>query len=255
MQYVKTDMRRAFTSWGFWTALSGMVLAILIGAAGDIVNLIDNGAKEGLQSGFHARLLLLSLSSDVMLLCVPVLAALPYTSAFVDDLKSGFLKGYLPRSGKNKYVGGKVAATALTGGSALFLGIMISYFIFALVFTPMENVVRPGETAQPAFPPVLQSACIFFLCGGLWSLVGALFAAATMSRYMAYSSPFIIYYVLVILSERYLKSIYVLNPKQWLTAADVWPGGKWGDAAFLAVLIAALALGLAYSISRRLSDA
>lgn len=232
-----------------------MVIAILIGAAGDILLVLEKGAPEGLQSGFHAQILLNSLKSDMMLLCVPILAALPYTSAFLDDYKSGYLKQYLPRSGKSRYIKGKVAATALSGGFSLFIGIIAAYLIFNLVFLPMELAPEKEMMQQPLFPQILGSACIFFLCGGLWSLVGALFASATLSRYMAYASPFIIYYVLVILSERYLKNIYVLNPKEWLRASESWPGGGWGDALMLAVLIAAVSLGLAVSITRRLSDA
>lgn len=113
---LQSDIKRAFASWGLWTGAAGMVIAILIGAAGDILPVFEQGAKDGLQSGFHAQMLLRSLLSDVMLLCVPILAALPYTSAFLDDNKSGYLKEYLPRSGKGRYIKGKVAATALSGG-------------------------------------------------------------------------------------------------------------------------------------------
>ena len=231
-----------------------MVLAILIGASGGILPLLQQGAKDGLQSGFHVQTLLNALSSDIMLLCVPILSALPYTTASVDDFKSGYSKEYLPRSGKARYIKGKIVATALSGGLCLFIGIIITYFIFNLVLMPMELAPEEGMI-QPLFPTVLGSACIFFLCGSLWSLVGALFASVTMSRYMAYASPFIIYYVLVILSERYLKTIYVLNPKEWLRASEIWPGGGWGDALMLVVLIAAVSLGLAVSITRRISDA
>lgn len=232
-----------------------MVIAVLIGAAGNILPVLQEGTRGGLQSGFHAQTLLGALSSDIMLLCVPILAALPFTSAFLDDYKSGYLKEFLPRSGKSRYIKGKVAATALSGGLCLFIGIFVAYIIFNLVFTPMELVPEEGIMQQPMFPQVLGSACIFFLCGSLWALVGALFASVTLSRYMAYASPFIIYYVLVILSERYLKNIYVLNPKEWLRASESWPGGGWGDALMLTVLIAAVSLGLAVSITRRLGDA
>lgn len=255
MKDMQSDIKRAFKSWGFWIGAAGMVIAILIGTAGNILPVLQEGTHGGLQNGFHVQILLKSITSDVMLLCVPILAALPYTSAFLDDFKSGYLKEYLPRSGKSRYIKGKVAATALSGGLCLFVGIFAAYLIFCLVFTPMELAPEKGMMQQPLFPQVLGSACIFFLCGSLWSLVGALFASATLSRYMAYASPFIIYYVLVILSERYLKNIYVLNPKEWLRASESWPGGGWGDALMLAVLITAVSLGLAVSITRRLGDA
>ena len=50
----------------------------------------------------------------------------------------------------------------------------------------------------------------------------------TLSKYMAYGAPFVIYYVLVILSERYFHSIYVINPEEWLAPQNYWVGGDWG---------------------------
>ena len=235
-----------------------MVLAIIIGAGGDIISILEYVAKEGLYNGFHAQTLLTALSSDVMLLCVPIFAALPYTSAFVDDIKSGYLKEYLPRSGRWRYITGKVTATAVSGALVMFIGIIIAYVLFALVFTPME--LKPDENVthmmQPHyFADILGRAFVFALCGALWSLVGAMLAAVTMSKYMAYASPFIIYYVLVILSERYVKDVYVLNPKQWLSAGELWPGGLWGIALLVTIIAVIVAIGYGIRVSRRLGDA
>jgi len=268
LDILRSDIKRALTSWGFFAGIIGMILIILIGASVVILPVIQQGAGEGLAAGFHARTLLMALSSDVMLLCAPILCALPYTAAFVDDYKSGYLKEYLPRSGKERYIKGKVAATALSGGLCLFIGIIAAYILFALVFMPMElapkiqtaaileEMDRAADIAQPSlFAVILGRASIFFLFGSLWSLVGALLSSVTMSKYMAYASPFIIYYVLVILCERYIKSLYVINPQQWLTVPEAWPGGGWGVALFLVELIAILSIGFALSVSGRLSDA
>lgn len=39
----------------------------------------------------------------------------------------------------------------------------------------------------------------------VFSLIGMLFSVLTASRYMAYASPFVLEYTLIILHERYLK--------------------------------------------------
>lgn len=258
MKKYQSDLSRALGSWGFYAGIAGMIVAIIIGASGDIVPILQMEEIDGLYSGFHAQTLLAALSSDVMLLCVPILAALPYTSAFVDDYKSGYLKQYLPRCGRGRYIRGKVAATAVSGALVLFIGIIIAYILFALVFTPMELKPDPEMAEmmpQSSFADILGRAFVFALCGALWSLVGAMLAAVTMSKYMAYASPFIIYYVLVILSERYIKNVYVLNPKQWLSAGEMWPGGIWGIALLVAQLAAIVAIGYGLRVSRRLADA
>jgi hypothetical protein len=76
-----------------------------------------------------------------------------------------------------------------------------------------------------------------------------------MSKYMAYASPFIFYYVLVILSERYLKGIYVINPQEWLNPQNEWIGGTWGVALLVGELVIVLGILYAILIRRRLRDA
>lgn len=255
MKKRKTDIKRALSSWGFITGIAGTVITIVISAAGQIISLMVNGVGQGLYHGFHDQIFIDALYSDVVLLFVPILCALPYTSAFVDDYKSGYTKFYLPRSGIMPYLKGKVTATAISGGLVLFIGIMTTYIVSVLVFTPMEIVPQEDMLMRSMFPYILGSACIYFLFGSLWSLIGALLASITMSRYIAYASPFILYYVLVILNERYIKNLYVLNPQIWLTEGSMWPGGNWGLALFLIELIIVIAIGLGISIGRRVKSA
>jgi hypothetical protein len=254
----QTDLKRALTSWGFWAAAAGMVIAVAIGGFQDFLNIGKSGIT--MPVGFHETALLGALSSDTVLLVVPILCALPFTASFVDDVKSGYIKFYLQRSGKGAYVAARAAATALSGGLALFAGIAISYLLFLLLFSPAETL--PAQAAggvAAALPPsifgdILARGMLFLLCGAFWSLIGQLFASCTMSKYVAYASPFIFYYVLVILSERYLKDVYVLNPQTWLDPAKVWPGGGWSAALFLAELIAAAGLLFAWAAERRLRN-
>ena len=251
-------MKRALTSWGFWGGAAGMAVAVVIGAFGSFMGIGKAGVT--MPVGFHETTLLGALSSDTVLLVVPVLGALPFTASFVDDCKSGYIKSYLQRSGKGAYVASKAAATALSGGLALFVGIAVSYVLFLLVFAPAESLpAQVSGGAAAVLPPsvfgdILGRAMLFLLCGAFWSLAGQLLATCTMSKYVAYASPFIFYYVLVILSERYLKDVYVLNPKLWLDPAKTWPGGGWSAALFLVELIAAAGLGFAYAAGRRLRN-
>ncbi|MEG0383004.1 MAG: hypothetical protein RR514_07350, partial [Christensenella sp.] len=104
------------------------------------------------------------------------------------------------------------------------------------------------------FTDLMGRALLFFLAGALWSLVGGLFATVTMSKYMAYAAPFIFYYVLVILSQRYFTDLYVLNPQEWLNPTEVWGGGIWGAALLMGELIVLLAVAYGYLMQRRMKD-
>lgn len=249
-------MKRALASWGFWAGVAGMVIAVVIGAFDGFLGIGKPGVI--MPVGYHETALLASLASDTVLLVVPILCALPFTASFVEDCTSGFLKFSLQRAGKGSYLAARAFSTALSGGLALFTGIVAAYVLFLLVFTPAESLPVQVAGAALVLPPpsifadVLARAILFLLCGAFWSGMGQLFASVTMSRYVAYASPFILYYVLVILSERYMKDIYVLNPKVWLNPAEVWPGGGWSAVLFLAELTAAVGLLFALSAERRL---
>jgi len=58
-----------------------------------------------------------------MALALPILAALPYTASFIDDVKSGFIKEYLPRITEPFYMVDK-SRSKKQGGVGLGLAIV-----------------------------------------------------------------------------------------------------------------------------------
>jgi hypothetical protein len=118
---------------------------------------------------------------------LPILAALPYTASFIDDVKSGFIKEYLPRTTVPRYIAGKAVGCAVSGGLALALGIFIAYGFAALLFLPMEAYPKPGESVPNYFGNLMETALMFFASEAFWSLTGLTFAALTNSKYMAYA--------------------------------------------------------------------
>jgi len=266
------DIKRALKSWGFVVGVIGMVAAATFGGFEQMLPIFQGQfTKTGLSEGFTVQLVFTALSSDVVLLVLPILCALPFTSAFLDDYKSHFIRKYLPRAGKKDYVSAKVLTTAISGGLTLFIGVILVFFIFAILFLPLEVPAEAPEmseyemrmaetdevvdiTMQQNFVEFMARAFVFFLCGCFWSLIGALLATLTMSKYMAYASPFILYYMLVILSERYFKDLYVLNPQEWVNPVSDWVGGTWGVALLVTELIITASFLYSCIIERKLQD-
>lgn len=247
-----SDIKRAIASKGFLFGTLGMVLVIALSSLEAIITLTR--FAHPLQSGYHAQFIMDALASDWFTLALPILCALPFTSAFVDDIKSGYIKPYLHRTTIHEYIKGKLTACAISGGLVLFAGAVLCYALAALIFTPMELALTEDQLAQLWFAQLLLKAATLFFSGAFWSLVGFTFAALTMSKYMAYASPFIIYYVLIILNERYFKDLYVLYPKEWLFPSDVWVMGGFGVIALLCVLCAILCLAFAHIAERRIAN-
>ncbi|NLJ41375.1 MAG: hypothetical protein GX352_07190 [Clostridiales bacterium] len=223
MEEIKTDLKRAIYSLPFLLASIAMVLAIAIGAGAKMVFPKEIGL--GLNFNYHWDLIFQGLSSNIVLMIVPIICTLPYTSAFLDEYKSGFLKPYLIKCDKSAYIRGKVLTGGISGGLALALGILLSYFLASLIYKPLQ--IADPQAISP-INILLKKTLVFFLCGFLWASLGSLLANITLSKYMAYGAPLVIYYVLVILSERYFHSVYVINPEEWLAPENYWPGGDWG---------------------------
>ena len=78
--------------------------------------------------------------------------------------------------------------------------------------------------------------------GGLCALLGTLLAVWMMSNYMAYIAPFVIYYFLIMLKERYFDTLYCIYPKEWMNPEHFW--GKGESGLFFFFLIWTLCLGV-----------
>ena len=247
---VASNIRQAIFSRGFFIGVAGIVLVIFLSSAESILGAFRSDTPQS--NGFHATLLFSALSSDAMTLALPILCALPYTASFVEDIKSGFIRQYLHRTTVKSYLFGKTSACAVSGGLVLPVGILAAYGISALVFTPMEAVLAEGEPAQPYLAQLLVRLPLFFFSGAFWALLGMFFATLTNSKYMAYASPFILYYVLIILHERYFDTLYVLYPREWLAPSDFWVMDGFGVILLLLELICIASLGSALAAERRI---
>lgn len=225
-------IRQAVSGKGMYIGILSTTVVLLLSTVQDV--LLAFRSEELLQNGFHHTCIMNALKSDAMTLTLPIIAALPFTSSFIDDIKSGFVKEYLPRTTKSSYLLGKIFGSLVSGGLSVSLGVLLGYLVAALVFSPMEAALEPGAAARPYFEELMGKALLFFCSGAFWSLVGLTLATLTNSKYMAYASPFVLYYVLIILYERYFDTLYVLYPKEWTNPSAFW---MWGNAGVVLLLL------------------
>lgn len=162
--------------------------------------------------------------SELFRMSVPVLASIPYSTAFLSDYQSGFIKEYLPRCGKTPYILGKFLSCGISGGALLAM----ACFIYA----------------QTAEEEAAMKLCLVFLSGMLWAVISATLAAAANSIYVAYGGAFVLFYVLVILYERYFQTLYCLYPVEWYAPGHTW---VFGDTGIILMLTGAIwVIGVVY---------
>lgn len=246
-----SPLRQALLNRLYVISIATTIAVMFIGNTNALMTAFKS--KELLANGFHAMFMKSSFSTDSTTLCLPIISALPYTVSFVDDIKSGYIKEYLPRTDIKGYISGKITACYLSGGLSVFIGLLIAYGISFLVFAPMEAAPALEEGTSSYFSEFFSQSLLFFFSGGLFSLIGMTSAAMANSKYMAYSSPFIFCYILIILKERYFNDMYVLYPKEWLAPSDKW---LFGNSSIILLLIElAFIVSLCFCIvaKRRLS--
>ncbi len=251
MRDILNDLKRAVSGRAFLYALFGMMLCIAAGVFTDILSVLRMNSPE-VMPGYHNELILKALSGDVILFAVPILAAIPYTASFAEDVRSGFMKPILTRTSVSKYLLGKGIACAVSGGLVLSLGILLMYLVFFAAFSPIEVF---GEFAvKSRAPEVMGKLLLFFLSGAFWASVGLYFSTLKESASLAYAAPFIIYYILIMIQERYLRSLFILNPRNWLTLKGDWPLGAVGAIVFTLLALAAVQLLFNLSARKKLSE-
>lgn len=186
--------------------------------------------------GFALELMILfgaGFDSDLFRMSVPILCTLPYSTAWLSDYRSGFLKFYLPRAGTAAYIRGRTVVCAISGGALEALG----GWLYLLISGDEECGLDP---------------VLLLLSGMLWSLISALLAAVSNSRYLAYGGAFVVYYLLVILHERYFTGLYCLYPYEWIAPEHTWMFGEEGVRMLLAGLIGVAACMYAEILARRI---
>lgn len=242
---IRSAIKQALTAPGFLIGILGVVVVLVFSCIEGIVDAFRT--EELLAYGWHGMQMLSAIHSNAFLMTLPIWASLPYTSSFCDELKSGFTKLYLHRTTTRSYLFSKIFACILSGGLVLILGILITYGLSALVFTPME-AVKTAEVQN--FVTVIRYIPNIFFSGSLWAVVGMLFSTATGSKYIAYASPFITYYLLIIIYERYLTNLHIISPHNWILKTESLPLGNFG-AVILILEITAVLSALFWIVGER----
>lgn len=182
-----------------------------------------------LSSHYHTEFVLIALRSETLAPFIPILAVLPYAASYIDDLKSKFARAFLIRADYITYLISRILVCFLSGGLVITAGTLLAWGASALLFLPME---KAAEALSEATILLLKTCVLLFLNGGLWAVVGMTMSTIMESKYIAYASPFIVYYLLVILYERYFPNAWLLYPKNWLNP-EIWPYGVGSAALFL----------------------
>lgn len=179
--------------------------------------------------GYVNYLIIQALLSDTLSFFIPAIVALPSAAMYLEDVRSKYVVFHLIRGSYRGYIWGHCVACWLCGGGAALLGALGACGFAAIVFSPMAQAM---ESLKELGGQIALHMTLLYLNGGLWAVLGMTMSTIMESKYIAYASPFIVYYLLVILYERYFPNAWLLYPKNWLNP-EIWPYGVGSAALFL----------------------
>ena len=246
---LKYDGNRALSARWIYISVFATPFFLMISRMDAVAGILR--AKEPPAAGWTNQFILDTLQGDAMLFFLPVICALPYASSFVDEAKSGVTKFVLTRVKCSRYLSSKAAAAAISGGAVVMLGILAFLCAALVLFLPLEEGNR-GQELAAALPEYGRLLCRYFCLGALGAETGLWLSTLLYNRYMAWLSPFMAEYLLIIFCERYFPECKILYPAQWLKPEDAWPWNGWSVVCWLALLCGASAAGFFKAAKRRL---
>jgi len=226
MNQIVPQLRRGF-GLRFWLAAIAFLVLVIFGYLQPMLRIRQERAS--LYQGYHNVFFADALSSDILASFLPALAAAPMAAGYLDDIKSKFARFLVIRESNSRYLIGQVLACGLCGGLAVLLGTGTAYGLTVLILTPIERVV---EGYTPVETHIVGKLALLALNGSLWSVLGMMLSTFMESNYIAYVSPFIVYYLLVILVERYFPAAWLFYPMNWINP-EIWPYGIGSAVLFL----------------------
>jgi len=226
-----------------------LVILVFISSIDELIQIFRTMSR--LPNSFHTSFLLSSLYSNTITSFIPILSVIPFAGSYVDDMKSRFVRFFLIRTSYSSYFISQIGACFLCGGFVVFLGILLAWGVSSLLFLPLEMAMDIFTASNTT---LTKNLALLFLSGGLWAVVGMTMSTLMESKYIAYASPFVIYYLLVILYERYFPDWFLICPREWVNPSGLWPLGFWGPAILIIELTALFSLIFVCRVGRRLRE-
>ncbi|HAX51505.1 hypothetical protein [Muricomes intestini] len=217
MNVIKCDLRRSIQSKEF-------ILAVLIMTIVGYIALTESLAfleAHSIRGQDISMLTLYSVfkSNEMFLMSIPIACALIYGTASYDELNYRFIIFSLPRSSRSKYIQAKMSALIVSSFSAVLLTwlLMIGCGLVICFNKNMPVYFGDGngmESGIQIFSWIVQDC----LGGVLWALTSAVASIVMNSKYMAYITPFLLYYILDTFQKRYYIAYYYFNPAEWMSS-------------------------------------
>lgn len=203
----------------------GLWISALVTTIGMITGIPFYKMNFPLETGNFINCFQMAISSKQLFFLIPVVSVLPMGAVYIRDKASGFIKLYIVRISRRDYIRHKAYRIYASGFFVFLLsGVLVLMFCFLFLF-PLE---LKGEWQGENFIKVLKILLRIALVGGILAEISGIFAAVFQNYYMAYGLPFVCYYILIILKDRYFSEMYSMYPVEWIKCEQDWGNNDIG---------------------------
>ncbi|MDD3338872.1 MAG: hypothetical protein PHS82_08475 [Lachnospiraceae bacterium] len=205
--------------------------ALLLAIAGILAGVNWPTEHKVLETGTFYILWNEALTSDALVFFLPLASVLAYGDSFVQDIRSSYIRILISRQDRKAYVRDRMRVCMFSGGLIWLLAGICSFLIlFLLLFFREGTGAWDPKVLQEAFWRLVRLVLIGSWCSAMAGAFGAFF----LSSYMAFGLPFLSYYLLIILHDRYFQGYAAIDPVEWLKLQKDW--GDNGIGAYLVIL-------------------
>lgn len=200
---------------GIIAAVSGILIGSIMGI-GDMQIWKEENVWNLLMEGLKSR---------ILCFLIPVTAAVSGSGLYLKEKQSGFLKFYVIREDKTRYQQEKTVQIFYHTIGIWSLSVFLVLMIFQMLGSGEILYVGQKENLREIGMAMSLFLKAILICAAAAHL-GAVCAIVTKSIYLTMGIPFIAYYFLILIQERYFEPMPWLSPIWWMTQnqISIWSG-------------------------------
>lgn len=228
---IRMEIKRILKRKSLYVALFvGIVIASLEAFSNNHIKLGFEDFSD-FSNGAYNNLLLYNRGKYMRMLQMvfPLIVTIGFADAYLEDVKSGFIKNIITRYDKKKYLINRFLVNFVVSGLIISIPLIVNYMIYASFIPSIEPkiffsspVLEPSDFLPGIFfkwPLLHMFIRIFllFMYGGTFSSIALASSIYFTNRYVITILPFIFYIgmdviISMTLSYKYSPMIFLFNP-------------------------------------------
>jgi len=228
---IKIEIKRIFKSRSFYVALLvGITIASLEVFSNNHIRLSSQDFID-FSNGVYNNLMLYTPGKYVRMLQMvfPLIVTIAFADAYLEDIKSGFIKNIITRYDKKKYLINRFLVNFVVSGLIISIPLIVNYMLYASFIPSIEPkvfyssiVLAPGDFLPYIFFnfPLLHvfiRIFLLFIYGGTFSSIALASSIYFRNKYVITIIPFIAYIAMdviipMVLDYSYSPMMFLFNP-------------------------------------------